>query len=98
MNRDELAPRIEAMRSRFSEIERSLAAPDAYSNPKEYQRLSRERVRLSSLFSLYDQWCDLLDAIDSNKELLISEQDPEFRAIIESEIAQEEADSTTKEQ
>ena len=49
MNRDELAPRIEAMRSRFSEIERSLAAPDAYSNPKEYQRLSRERVRLSSL-------------------------------------------------
>ena len=98
MNRDELAPRIEALRSRFSEIESSLAAPDAYNNPKEYQRLSRERVRLSSLFTLYEQWTGLLDAIDSNKTLLLHEDDAEFRSVIEQEILQEEADSIQKEQ
>lgn len=98
MNREDLAPRIETMRSRFLEIEQALAAPDAFSNPTTYQSLSRERTRLSTLFTLYEAWCDLLAAAESNRQLIQTETDPDFRSMIQAEIEEEERLANEKEQ
>ena len=86
MKKEDLAPRLERLRVRFHEIEERLGAPDAYSDLREIRSLTRERNRLMGLFSSYDAWDSVLRELQQNQSLLRTEEDPELRALIESEI------------
>ena len=86
MNRDDLSDRVARMRSSFREAEDRLAAAGVRGDADECRRLSIERGRLASFFSLYDAWQSHLKVLEGNRKLLEEEKDPEFRQLIESEI------------
>ena len=86
MNRDDLSDRVARMRSSFRETEDRLAAAGVRGDADECRRLSIERGRLASFFSLYDAWQSHLKVLEGNRKLLEEEKDPEFRQLIESEI------------
>ncbi len=98
MNREELAPRLDNMRLRLREIEKSLASPEMYGNPKEFQTLTRERMRLERVFSLFEEWEKTEQSVTEARQLLETETDPEFRQLLETEIGEGETLLPQKEQ
>ncbi|MBI4041260.1 MAG: peptide chain release factor 1 [Deltaproteobacteria bacterium] len=74
--------RLEKAKQRFVEIEKKLSDPKVISNPKEAAQLSKERSNLLDLVETYDAYLNVMEAIQSNQELL---QDPEMK-----ELAQED--------
>ncbi len=69
----DLAPHIERFGRRLAEVEASLSAPDAFSNPARAQELSREHSRLKDLVGTGRRWLDSRSELASNRELLASE-------------------------
>ena len=86
------------MKERFDELEKQLAAPDIYSRPAECKALSRERQYLAGIFESYEAWNRVLEEIRGNRELLTQEKDPEFLALLESDLEELEKRSAQIEQ
>lgn len=86
------------MKERFDELEKQLAAPDIYSRPAECKALSRERQYLAGIFESYEAWNRVLEEIRGNRELLMQEKDPEFLALLESDLEELEKRSAQIEQ
>ena len=87
MTPSDISPHIDSMKVRFSELEKELASPDIYAKPAECKHLTSERRRISTILELYTAWSNALRDIDSNTKLLATENDPEFRALIENDLA-----------
>jgi peptide chain release factor 1 len=87
----DIAPLIARMRSNFTDIETELADPAIFSDRERYQKVSREHQRLSKLIGNYDELCYKRQELVDNQAMLESEEDPEFKAMIEAEIPTLEA-------
>ena len=88
MTISETAPHIETLKARFSEIEEQLSAPDIYTKSALLKKLSGERRRLEHIFTVYNTWCKAASELAENLELLKTEDDPEFKSVIENDIEQ----------
>ena len=82
----DISPLITRMRATFSDIESELADPAIFGDRERYQKVSREHQRLSSLISNYDELDHKRQELVDNKAMLETEDDAEFRALIEAEI------------
>lgn len=98
MQPQDIAVHIGSMKERFDELEKQLAAPDIYSRPAECKALSRERQYLAGIFESYETWNRVLEEIRGNRELLTQEKDPEFLALLESDLEELEKRSAQIEQ
>ena len=87
MTPSDIAPHIDLMKVRFSELEKELASPDIYAKPAECKRLTSERRRIANILELYSAWSAALNDIVSNTEFLETETDPEFRSLIENDLS-----------
>ena len=83
----DLAPLVDRFRETHSKVERELADPAVFGNRQRLETLGREHQRLSALLKLWDQWQRQQAELAGAQELLAGEKDPEFRAVIEGEIA-----------
>ncbi len=77
--------KLDEVESRFEEIERLLADPKVLSNPKEMQRLSRERAEISKLVEAYRLYKRIRDEMKDSRELL-EESDGEMRELAKAEL------------
>jgi peptide chain release factor 1 len=87
----DISPLIARMRSAYTDIEAELADPTIFGDRDRYQKVSREHQRLSSLISNYDELAYKRQELVDNKAMLDSEEDDEFKALIEAEIPDLEA-------
>jgi peptide chain release factor 1 len=76
--------KLEAVESRFLEVESRLSDPDLANRPDEFRRLSREHSTLGEIVKEFRKYKNLKAELASNKELLEG-SDPEF-----SDMAKEE--------
>ena len=60
--------------------------PDAMSDMKKYSQLSKEYKDLGKIVEKYDVYKNILDNIESAKEVLEIEKDPEFREMAKMEL------------
>ncbi|MBR7131678.1 MAG: peptide chain release factor 1 [Lentisphaeria bacterium] len=88
---------IKNLRIRGRELENSLSSPDIFNDMAQFRRMSQELSKLNTLFADFDRWKNLLDSIESDKELLIAETDSEMRALLEEEISEFTAESANLE-
>lgn len=77
--------KLEAVESRFNEIEHKLADPGLATRPDEFRRLSREHSSLIEIVEAYRRYKRLKGDIDSNKEL-IREGDQDFISMAKEEL------------
>ena len=77
--------KLEAVESRFNEIEHKLGDPALADLPDEFRRLSKEHSSLIDLVTEYRQYKKVKSEIESNKEL-IGEGDAEMTAMAKEEL------------
>lgn len=78
--------KVNQLLQRFEEVERALAEPDAFGNPKAYRALTQEHSYLSTLKAAWEDFQKAQNQLKEDLDLLKSEKDPEMRALLEEEI------------
>ena len=78
--------KLEEIKHRFEEVGQLLVQPDTISNMKKYSRLNKEYKDLDKIVRKFDEYSNVLSNINSAKEILNTEKDPEFREMAKMEI------------
>ena len=71
--------KLQALKERFEEVGQLIILPDSMSDMSKYAKLTKEYKDLEKLVMVYDEYALVLKNIDSSKEILEKEKDPEFR-------------------
>jgi peptide chain release factor 1 len=93
-----LLEKYEAIRYRFEEVGSQITDPSVMSDMKRYVKLNQEYKRLESLVNTFKEYKALIDNIESGKEILDTETDPDLREMAKEEIDNSEALIPKKEQ
>lgn len=78
--------KLEDIKHRFEEVGQLIIQPDAMSDMKKYSQLSKEYKDLEKIVVKYDEYSIVLSNINSAKEVLQNEKDPEFREMAKMEL------------
>jgi peptide chain release factor 1 len=89
----ELLNKLAFIVERRNEVAKMIVDPEVISDNKKYAQLSKEFKDLEEIDEAYHRYKNVLDNIDSSKEILRDEKDEEFR-----EMAKQELLSLEKEQ
>ena len=84
---DKLTKLIEA----YEELEKKLVDPAVVSDPKEYARLAKEHASQAELAGKAREYLGALDDIEAAKEMQRETTDPDEKAMLQEEIAENEA-------
>ena len=84
--------KLEAVESRFEEVNMSLQRPDIASNQKLYQSLMKEFSQLEKVVVTYREYKKKTAALKENKEMLTAESDAEMKEMIREELKSLETD------
>jgi peptide chain release factor 1 len=85
--------KLEAIKERWQDVERELSSPDIMKDMKRFAQMNKEYKDLTKVVERYNVYANVMSNIDSNKEILATEKDAEFR-----EMAKEELDDLLKQQ
>jgi len=83
--------RLAALESRYTELGRELAAPDAYQDHERIQHLSQEQARLRDVVETARRWKEAQHAAQEAEEMARDEHDPELIALAEDETRAQRA-------
>lgn len=78
--------KLEAIYQRYKEIENEMNEPDIVSDMKKFIKLNKDYKELQKVVIAYKEYKNVLDNIDSTKELLKTEKDDEFREMAKLEL------------
>jgi len=84
--------KLEGVLDRFKQVEIELTQPDIVSNQEKYVKLNKEYKNLTPLIDAFKSYKNIIDNINSSKEMLSEESDPEMR-----QMAKDEVDTLIKE-
>src|SRR3972149_835521 len=84
--------KVQKLLDRLKEIEKILGDPNTFSDQKLYKELTQEHSRLLELQDAWNYFDSTYNQLQANKELLITEKDPEMIQIIKEDIQNLEAE------
>ncbi|MCD4682470.1 MAG: peptide chain release factor 1 [Bacteroidales bacterium] len=86
MKNSSMLEKLEAIYQRYKEIEEQMNEPDVMSDMKKFIKLNKDYKELQQVVSSYIEYKNVLDNIDSTKEILKTEKDDEFREMAKLEL------------
>lgn len=93
-----LLEKYEAINHRFEEVGQQITDPASMSDMKRYVKLNQEYRRLEALVQAFKEYKNLVDNIESGKQMLAEESDPDIREMAKEEIESSEDALPGKEQ
>ena len=78
--------KLEQVEQKYRELEALLSEPDIFQDMERYQKLTRERAKLTSLVENYQHFKKISEEIEGNKELLHGDDDA-IKELAKEEIA-----------
>jgi len=81
-----LTGKLDAIEGRYREVTLLIVDPGVISDTKRYAQLMKEYKDLGKIVKVYQEYKDIAANIDSSKELLETETDPEMRDMAKDEI------------
>ncbi len=78
--------KLEKIKERFDEVSALIAKPETMADMKLFAKLNKEYKELSKIIKPYLDYKNTLDNIQSTKDILATEKDPEFRQIAKDEL------------
>ena len=78
--------KLEALKRRFEEVAELIVQPDAMADMKKYTTLTKEYKSLDKIVTHYKKYKEILSNLDSAKNVLNNEKDPEFREMAKAEL------------
>jgi peptide chain release factor 1 len=82
----ELLGKYESIKHRFEEIQQQITDPSVMNDMKRYVKLNQEYKNLEKLVGVFKEYKNMVDSIDSGKEILEQESDEDLRAMAWEEI------------
>jgi len=76
---------------RHQEVSKQIVDPDVISDMKRYTKLMKEYKDLNAFVEVHGKYKDVLENIDSSKEIIQTEEDPEFKDMAKAELESLEA-------
>ena len=86
MTNHSILEKYESIQHRFEEVGQQITDPEVIADMKRYIKLNQEYKRMESLVTAFKEYKSLLDNIESGKEMLAEESDPEIREMAKEEI------------
>lgn len=80
--------KLENFYKRWKEIGEQIADPEVMSDMKRYIKLSKDYKDLEPLINTYNRYKNVLNGIESAREMLYNEKDEEFKALAKEEMLQ----------
>lgn len=84
--------KLDAVESRYEEVNMALQRPDIASNQTQYRALMKELGNLEKIVLVYRDYRKKTENLKASKELLTAEQDAEMRELIREEVKELEAE------
>lgn len=78
--------KLEGIKSRWHELSELLSDPVVVSDQSRYRKLSKEYKGLGEIVSMYEEYKKVLSNIETNKQILETERDEEFREMAKGEL------------
>jgi peptide chain release factor 1 len=78
--------KLELIFQRWKTVEGELSSPDAMADMKRFAQLNKEYKDLAKIVDEYNIYRNIMSNIDSNKEILATEKDDEFREMAKAEL------------
>ncbi|MEO7211726.1 MULTISPECIES: peptide chain release factor 1 [Mucilaginibacter] len=78
--------KLELIFQRWKAVEAELSSPDAMSDMKRFAQLNKEYKDLAKIVDQYNVYKNIMSNIDTNKEILSTEKDDEFREMAKMEL------------
>ena len=78
--------KLEAIYQRWKDVENELSSPDAMADMKRFAQLNKEYKDLAKVVDQYNIYRNIMSNIESNKEILATEKDEEFREMAKMEL------------
>ncbi|WP_423129302.1 peptide chain release factor 1 [Gaoshiqia sp. Z1-71] len=85
-----LLSKYESIKYRFDEVGQQITDPSVMNDMKRYVKLNQEYRRLEALVQAFKEYKSLVENIESGKQMLAEESDPEIREMAKEEIEQTE--------
>ncbi|MFD1553844.1 peptide chain release factor 1 [Putridiphycobacter roseus] len=82
----DLLQKLEAIKIRFDEVGQKITDPDIISDMKRYVKLNKEYKDLDKIVQVYYVYKNTLDNIQSSKEVIDGEEDPDFKEMAKMEL------------
>ena len=79
---------LENIKGKFIEVGKTLSDPATMSDMKRFAQLNKEYRELEKVVKLYDEYRSMLSNIDTNKEIISTESDEEFRDLAKNDLAE----------
>ncbi len=90
--------KFESIKYRFEEVGNLITDPEVIKDMKRYVKLNQEYKRLEELVKSFSEYKNIVDNINSTKELLTTETDSEMREMAREELEELEDQLEPKEQ
>lgn len=78
--------KLELIRERFIEVSKMIVDPDIISDMKRYVKLNKEYKDLEKIVIEFEKYEEILENISSNKEIIATEEDPEFKEMAKMDL------------
>jgi peptide chain release factor 1 len=93
----QFAPKLEQLEKRFEELNQLMSNPAVISDGDQYRKVSKERADLEETVGKFREWKNVEDSLSQARGML-SEKDPELKAMAEEEVARLQPQLETLEQ
>ncbi len=78
--------KLEAINQRYKDLEGQMNEPSSMSDMKKFIKISKDYKELQPIVAAYKDYKNVLDNLNSTKELLKTEKDDEFREMAKMEL------------
>ena len=78
--------KLAAIKQRFEDLKLEMTNPKSISNRKRFIQLSKDYKELEPVVEIYETYKNVIDNIDSTKQILKTEKDEEFREMTKEEL------------
>ncbi len=86
----ELLTKFESIRHRYEEVEQQITDPEIMNDMKRYVKLNQEYKNLQKLVAKFQEYKNLVDNIETGREILAEESDEEMREMAREEMEESE--------
>jgi peptide chain release factor 1 len=83
---------LENIKGKFIEVGKTLSDPATMSDMKRFAQLNKEYRELEKVVKVYDEYRSVLSNIETNKHIINTETDEEFRDLAKNDLSQLETD------
>ena len=80
--------KLDFIEKRYEELNKAISDPDIINNQQEWQKLVKEHAEIEEIVTVYREYRKVLEETEEIQEMLQDKPDPEFKEMLDQELAE----------